>query len=64
MNSSTNSSSKAQCPAISEALVDWIDAVFPPITTSRGTDLRELDLQSGAREVVDYLREQSTKQRS
>ncbi len=65
MNSTSNSSkSTPQCPPISEALVEFLDTVFPPLTTSMGHELRDLDHQSGTREVVDYLRGQLEKQRS
>ena len=63
---STHTSSKntPQCPSISADLVEWLDGVFPAITTSQGFDIRELDHMSGAREVIDYLKGQLEKQRS
>ncbi len=65
MKSTTNSSkTTAQCPSIPEGLAEWLDALFPEIKTSKDKDIRELDLQSGAREVVDYIRGQYDKQRS
>lgn len=64
MNSTNKSSKLPACPPVSEDLVNWLDTLYPSITTSMGHDLRDLDHQSGQRDVVAYLRSQLDKQRS
>lgn len=64
MSSMNSSDNNPACPPVPEDLVKWLENLHPEITTSMGADLRDLDYQSGQRNVVSYLRLQLNKQRS
>jgi len=52
-----------ECPIhLSEEFLTWLDQLFPPLLTSKDRDLRQCDLISGKREVVEFLKVVSKRQ--
>jgi hypothetical protein len=43
-------------PNITPELVEWLEASFPPVLDTRGTDLREIDFRSGQYSVVTTIK--------
>ena len=48
-----------RAPRIDKALVDWLDALFPQVDAGPGVPYEALLYRGGARNVIEFLRQQA-----